>query len=347
MNKKKIFKSFLFLIYCCCCFIIGRLYFIVYSSNTSFNQSSVNIFISNRFTFEEVLAELKPYLNSLDDFILASKFKNYDKKIKSGKYKIVKGLNNNQIINLLNSKSLTVQITFNNQERLENLAGRISAQIDSDSLTLIDSFKDSIFLKKENFNKNNALSMYLPNTYEFYWNTSAIEFRERMLLEYKIFWTENRINKAKSQNLTPIQISVIASIVQKETIKVEERPLVAGVYLNRIKRKMKLQADPTVIYSLKLINNNFDTIIKRVLFSDLKINSKYNTYRNRDLPPGPICMPDISSIEAVLSPKKHSYLYFVVNPENPGYHSFSKSLSTHNIFKKKYINWLNKKRLYR
>ena len=152
---------------------------------------------------------------------------------------------------------------------------------------------------------------------------------------------------AKQQGLSPLEVITLASIVHKETIKAVERPLIAGVYLNRLKQRMRLQADPTVIYALKQKFQNFDTIIKRVLYKDLRIRSPYNTYRVKKLPLGPIAMPDISAIEAVLRPEKHSYLYFVANPEKPGYHRFASSLAQHNRNKRKYTRWLNQNKLYR
>ena len=189
--------------------------------------------------------------------------------------------------------------------------------------------------------------MYLPNSYDFFWNTSAENFRNKMWSYYQRFWSETRKNKAAAQGLSALQVINLAAIVQKETQKVDERDRVAGVYLNRLKKKMKLQADPTVIYAMKLKYQNFDTIIRRVLFKDLKIKSPYNTYKYRGLPPGPIIMPDISSIEAVLNPEQHHYLYFVANPNNPGYHLFAKNVKEHNSNKKIYTNWLNRNRIYR
>ena len=328
-------------------FILLFFYLIINQKNTSFDEKEINLFIPNKFSFEDLVLSLKPVLKSTKTFILVAKLKGYPTRIKHGKYKIIKGSSNNQIINVLRSKSLPIDLTFNNQETLEDLAGRISVQIESDSLDLIQSFRDSTFLEKNNFNSNNAISMYIPNSYEFYWNTTANEFRNRMLVEYKKFWNKSRTEKANQIKLSKIQISILASIIQKETNKTEEKPIIAGVYLNRLKRNMKLQADPTVVFSIKIKNRNFDTIIRRVLFKDLKINSKYNTYRFKGIPPGPICMPDISSIDAVLNPVTHNYLYFVANPEKPGYHNFSVKLSTHNFYRKKYIRWLNNKKLYR
>src|SRR5699024_1911088 len=183
--------------------------------------------------------------------------------------------------------------------------------------------------------------LYIPNTYEFYWNTSAEGFRDRMKTEYEKFWTENRVEKAQKLNLSKEEVISLAAIVQKETAMADERPRVAGVYLNRLKIGMLLQADPTVIYAIKRNTNDFDQVIKRVLYVDLETDSPYNTYKYPGIPPGPIAMPDISSIDAVLNPENHSYLYFVADVENFGYHKFAKTLAQHNINKQDYIRWLN------
>src|SRR5690606_31212397 len=167
-------------------------------------------------------------------------------------------------------------------------------------------------------NEATRLAMYIPNSYEFFWNTSADVFRARMLKEYKRFWNEDRLNKAKSLNLSPLQVITLASIVNKETAKVDERPRVAGLYLNRLNKNMLLQADPTVIHALKLHSGDFSTVYKRVLYKDLELDSPYNTYKYTGLPPGPITMPDISSIDAVLGPEKHNYYYMVADVEHFG-----------------------------
>ena len=315
--------------------------------NTKFENEVKYIYIKDGETFESLCNQLSPYLNSVSDFKLAAKKKGYLNRVKPGKYAINKGSNNNQIINSLRSKNLTVKVTFNNQERLENLAGRVAEQIAPDSLTLIRAFRDTNFLKQNGFSEFNALSMYLPNTYEFFWNTSALNFRDKMWKSYENFWTKARVEKANQIGLNPKDVMCLAAVVQKESQKADERPRVAGVYINRLNRKMKLQADPTIIYALKLKYKNFDTIIKRVLYKDLKVKSPFNTYLKSGLPPGPITMPDLSAIEAVLNYERHNFLYFVANPNQPGYHLFATNGRSHNRNKKVYTDWLNSNRVYR
>ena len=315
--------------------------------NTIFDQEKVYVFIKEGDNFNKVRAVLTPFLKSVSDFSKAADKKGYSTRVKSGKFILRKGSNNNEIINTLRGKSLTVRVTFNNQERIENLAGRVAQQIEPDSIELLKAFLDPNFLKANGFSIDNALGMYLPDSYDFFWNTTAENFRDKMWKYYQNFWLDERKEKLVDLGMTSLEVISLAAIVQKETQKADERPLVAGVYLNRLKRKMKLQADPTVIYAMKLKLKNFDTVIKRVLYQDLKIKSRFNTYQCKGLPPGPITMPDISSIRAVLNAEQHRYLYFVANPNKQGYHLFAKNWKEHNKNKKIYTDWLNRNRVYR
>ncbi len=319
----------------------------IFESNTSFSEKQVTVYIPTNATFKEVEVLIAPYVKDIQSFSLLAQKKGYHTRVKAGKYILKKESSNNDLIDNLRSKNTPIKIRFNNQERLEDFAGRISHQIEPDSLSLLKTFKDPQFLKESGFSTENALSMYIPNTYDFYWNTSAKEFRERMLTYYKKFWNTSRTQKAKEIGLTPIEVSSLASIVHKETVKIDERPKVAGVYLNRIKKGMRLQADPTVIYALKKNTNDWKQVIKRVLRKDLEVKSPYNTYQNTGIPPGPIFMADISAIDAVLNAQKHNYLFFVADPNNFGYHKFSKSLGQHNRYSQTYRNWVNKNKIFR
>ncbi len=319
----------------------------VFSPNTKFETETTVLYVPTGATYTELIELISPVLKDVYSFDRIARRKGYIDKIKAGRYILKKNSNNNQIINILRSKNSPVQISFNNQERLENLAGRIASQIEADSLSLLKSFKDEAFLKSKNFSLETALAMYIPNKYEFFWNTSAEQFRERMFKEYNRFWDDSRILKAKQIGLTKNEVITVASIVQKETAKVDERSRVAGVYMNRYKNGWKLDADPTVIYAIKKHRNDWDTVIKRVLYKDLEIDSPYNTYKYMTLPPGPIAMPDISSIDAVLNHEKHEYYFFVADVENFGYHKFAKTLNQHNNNKKQYVDWVNKKGIKR
>ncbi len=324
-----------------------NVYQAVFSPNTNFEEDSVIIQIPTDATYTELIEIISPSIKDIYSFDRIASRKGYSKNIKAGRYIIKKGLSNNDIVNVLRSKNTPINVTFNNQERLENLAGRIAQQIEADSTSLITAFKEEAFVQEHGFSLESALSMYIPNKYEFFWNTSAKQFRDRMLKEYTRFWEGKRTAKAKKIGLTPTQVITVASIVQKETAKVDERPRVAGVYMNRYNNGWKLDADPTVIYAIKKHRNDWQTVIKRVLYKDLELDSPYNTYKYAELPPGPITMPDISAIDAVLNYEKHEYYFFVANVENMGYHKFAKSIEQHNRNKKQYIDWINKQGIRR
>jgi UPF0755 protein len=328
-------------------FFVFKFYQLFFLSNTQFENESSFIFIDRDDTIDSLAFQLTPLLKSTDRFVAAAEKKGYAQRVRSGKYSIRKGMGNNDIINTLRSQRLTSKLVFNNQERLEDLAGRVAQQIEADSLELLTAFRDPVFLAESGFTEENVLTMFLPNTYDMFWDVDPKEFRKRMLDYYTRFWNETRRAKASKMNLAPIEVSILASIVQKEANQKEEQNRIAGVYLNRLRSGMKLQADPTVIFALKKASGNFDQVIKRVLYKDLQLNSLYNTYRYRGLPPGPIVMPDLSAIEAVLNAEEHAYLYFVASPEKPGYHLFAKDLEAHNRNKKVYTRWLNKQKIYR
>ena len=323
------------------------IYDVIFSPNTAFSEEEVNVYIPTGANYLQVREQLRPLLKDPADFDMVASKKGYQQNVKAGRFILKRGMNNNEMINVLRSRNVPVWVTFNNQERLEDLAGRIASQIEADSIQLLKTMKDSAFLEGNDFTQRNALAMYIPNKYEVFWNTSAEEFRKRMQKEYDRFWTPERLQKAEKIGLTPHEVMIVASIVQKETAKVDERKRVAGVYMNRINNGWKLDADPTVIYALKDKMQNFDTIIKRVLYKDLTIDSPYNTYKYKELPPGPIAMPDISSIDAVLNYEDHDYFYFVADVENFGYHKFSKTLAQHNANKRAYVRWINKQKINR
>ncbi|WP_299709770.1 endolytic transglycosylase MltG [uncultured Tenacibaculum sp.] len=298
------------------------------------------VYIPSNGSMDDLTKLITDFVEKTDDFNWVAEKKKFTKP-KGGKYTLKKGMSMNDLVNLFRSGNQTpVKVTFNNQDSLEKLAGRIAQQIEADSTTLLKAFKDSDFLKKNNFTEVSALGMYIPNQYEFYWNTSAEKFRNKMLSYYNKFWNASRIEKAKQHGLTKEQVITLASIVQKETAQIVERPKVAGLYLNRYKNNWPLEADPTIIYALKQKHGQ-DFIVKRVLFKDLEIKSPYNTYKNAGLPPTLIAMPDISAIDAVLSPEKHDYFFMCASIEKIGFHDFAKTLSQHNRNAAKYQRWIN------
>ena len=275
-------------------------------------------------------------------FRWVAKRKKYCDAVRPGRYLLKKGMNTNQLVNLLRSGQQTpVNVTFNNVRTFEELAGKVSAYFESDSLAFLEAFKRKDLSELHGFNDLTYKALFIPNTYEFFWNTEPEKFIERMAVEYKRFWNEERAAKAKALELTPVEVVTLASIVQEETNKNEEKAAIAGVYLNRLQKGMPLQADPTVKYA------HGDFTIRRITFEMLEIASPFNTYKNIGLPPGPICFPEVTSIEAVLNPEKHNYLYFCAKHDLSGFHSFARTLSEHNANAARYHRALNAQRIYK
>ncbi|WP_242134871.1 endolytic transglycosylase MltG [Aestuariivivens marinum] len=298
--------------------------------NTVFNNEVAYLYIPTNATYTDVRNQLQPLLDDIASFDDLAKQKKYVGNIKAGRYAIKKGMSNNDIINSIRINNLPVKLSFNNQSSLQKLAGRVSNEIEADSISLLNAMKDVNFLSENNFTEATALGMYLPNSYEFFWNTSAEAFRDRMLKEYKRFWNDDRLKKAQTLGLTPSEVIALASIVYEESKQTSEQPRIAGVYLNRMRIGMPLQADPTIKFAAYQLPKYKNTIIKRVLNVHKEIDSPYNTYKYLGLPPGLIAMPDISAIDAVLNYEKHNYLYFVADVKRIGYHKFAKTLAQHN-----------------
>jgi UPF0755 protein len=312
----------------------------IFSANTKFADKEVYVYIPTDSKYEDVKKIIAPYIENMNRFETVATKRDYPENVKPGRFLFTKGMNSYDLVKAMRI-NVPVNLAFNNQERLENFAGRIGSQIEADSLSLLATFKDSVFLKENGFTEENVLAMFIPNTYEIYWNTSAEKFRDKMIKEYRNFWNKERVAKAAKQGLTPIEATILASIVHKESVKKDERPRIAGVYLNRLRAQMPLQADPTVIYAIKKKSNDFDQVIKRVFYNDLTMASPYNTYVNLGLPPGPIAMPDITALEAVLNPEKNNFIYFCASVDRFGYHEFAATLEEHNKNAKKYSDWIN------
>jgi UPF0755 protein len=328
-------------------FILGGTYYgytayqKIYVANTKFTQKEVAVYIPGGSDYDKAKELLMPYVEDMEKFDWVAGLKKYPENVKAGKFILTQGMSNNDIIGALRNP-VVVHVSFNNQETVQRLAGRLAQQIEPDSLQILQAFTDKAFLEENGLNEDNVLSIFIPNSYEFYWNTSATKVRDKMIKEYRKFWTPERNAKAAALGLTPLQVSALASIVHKETVKTDERPRVAGVYLNRLNKGMKLEADPTVIYSIKKQSGDFDQVIKRVFFKDLVIDSPYNMYKYTGLPPGPIAMPDITAIDAVLNPEKHNYIYFCASVTNFGYHEFAVTAAQHEVNRQKYVAWVEK-----
>ena len=319
------------------------IYSVMLVPNTNFNSKEAYVFIATNAVFSEVKADLEPLLKDIESFEVLAKQKKYVNNIKAGRFLISKGMTNNDIINSIRSRNLPVKIAFNNQHSLADLANRISTQIEANSTDLLEAFSDPDFLDSNGFTNENALAMYLANSYEFFWNTSATTFRSRMLKEYNRFWNEKRVNKAQSIKLSPLEVMALAAIVHEESKQASEQDRIAGVYLNRLKDGWPLQADPTLKFAAYQLTTYRNKTIKRILNKHKTIVSPYNTYMYKGLPPGLIAMPDLSAVEAVLNFETHSFYYFAANAEKPGFHSFAKTLRGHNKNAKAYQAYLNRK----
>ncbi|WP_136481434.1 endolytic transglycosylase MltG [Cognatitamlana onchidii] len=341
MYIKKILLAIVILGLVVAAFFANFVYKAMLKPNTAFNNESAYIYVATNSGYEAVRTQLEPLLLDIDSFDDLAEQKKYMTNIKAGRYEIKKGMTNNDIINSIRSKNLPIKLSFNNQETLNKLAGRIATQIEADSLSLLEVMNNDAFLKENQFTKATALGMYVPNSYEFFWNTSATQFRDRMLTEYKRFWNNTRISRAKGIGMTPNEVITLASIVHEESKQASEQPRIAGVYINRLKIGMPLQADPTLKFAAYQLPEYKNTVIKRVLNVHKEIDSPYNTYKYRGLPPGLIAMPDISAIDAVLNYEEHKYLYFAADAKRFGYHKFAKTLSQHNVNARAYQRYLS------
>lgn len=322
-----------------------RTYNAIMKPNTMItNDGEVSLYIHSDDDFETIKNKL--YSDSViinrRSFEWLAKKLDYPQYIKSGHYVIKDGMNNNQLLNMLRSGSqIPIDFTFNNIRTIEQFAKEADDQLELDSLSILKALNEDSLLKEMGFKKESFASLFIPNTYELYWNINPKDFIEKMTNEYKKFWNDTRLQKAKEINLTPIEVSILASIVDKETTKTSEMSRIAGVYLNRINKRWLLQADPTLVFALG------DFEIKRVLDVHKEIESPYNTYKYIGLPPGPICIPSIAAIDAVLNAEKHRYFYFCAKDDLSGFHVFARNIREHNINAEKYRKALNKKRIYK
>ena len=321
-----------------------ELYSIIYGPNVGLSKDKVYFYIPTGSTFQDVSNALvkQGFIHSQTTFDWVSEQKKYKLNIRPGRYRLKNGMSNNELVNLLRAGlQEPVMVTFNNVRLREELAGKIGKLIEADSTAIINLLNNNSFVATYGFNTSTFLTLFLPNTYEFWWNTSAEGFVERMATEYKNYWTAERRQKAKRLGLSQSEVSILASIVQKETNKNDEKPTVAGVYLNRLKKGMLLQADPTLVYA------NRDFGARRVLNKHKIIDSPYNTYKYKGLPPGPICLPSINSIDAVLDAQSHNYLYFCAKADNSGYHSFASNYADHLKNAREFQRELNRRKVYR
>jgi len=289
-------------------------------------KTSSYLYIPTGSDFDRVVQILnqRHILKNETTFSLVAKWKHYPEKVKPGKYRIHRNMNNDELVNLLRSgRQEPVRIAFNNVRTRQDLAGKIARQIEADSVSIMQLLNDHQYLSQFGTSPQEALTLFIPDTYEFFWNTSADQFIQRMAEEQKKFWTVARKERMTRAGLDITSVVTLASIVEKETVKDREKPLIAGVYMNRLKKGWPLQADPTLIFAWN------DYSIKRVMKKHMEINSPYNTYQHTGLPPGPICLPSVASIDAVLNFAQNDYMYFCAREDFSGYHNFAATLAEH------------------
>lgn len=315
----------------------------VMQPNLAINKPS-HFYIPTGSTYNDVYRLLteQELLKRPATFNWLSEKKNYHNRVLPGRYLLMPGMGNNALINLLRSgKQDPLMLTFNNIRTKEQLASVISQSIETDSVSIMALFNDEVFLAEYGHHPETALLLFIPNTYEFFWNTSARQLFDRMAREYNRYWNDQRLALAERIGLTPVEAMILASIVQRETTKAGEMARIAGVYINRLNRNMLLQADPTVVYAVG------DFSINRVLNRHLAIDSPYNTYKYPGLPPGPIGLPEPQTIDFVLNHEAHDYLFFCARDDFSGYHAFASTYSEHLANARRYHRALNQRQIMR
>ncbi len=344
MKKKLRFLFFLF----ASIFLIlfGLAYKLLLADNVIDIAGAKNriLYIHTGYTYDSVLAVLQreKMLKNMKSFEWIADKMHYKEHVRAGRYILSNYAGTLMIVRKLrNGQQDPVRITFNNIQNKDQLADKISQKIEATKPELLREFNDPHFLDSLDLTEDNFPTIFLANTYEFYWNTSARQFIERMLKEYNKFWNEERVKKAQALGLSPTEITILASIIQKESTHYDEYPTIAGVYINRLHRSMPLQADPTIVFALNKLGEK-----RRVYKEDLKIQSPYNTYTNAGLPPGPICIPEMKSIDETLNAEDHNYLYFCARDDFSGYSVFAATWEEHLENARRYQKALNDRNIH-
>jgi UPF0755 protein len=306
------------------------------------NKTTFFLYIPTGSTYNDVLAllEINNIIQNRQTFDWAAKKKKYPDNIHPGRYRIANHMSNNELINMLRSGfQEPVNLVINIARTPDDLAEKISTQLEARKEDLSALMNDQDYLQQYGFDKRTVMGMFLPNTYEIWWNTSADALFKRMHKEYKKFWNRERTGRAAELNFTKNQVITLASIIISETNKEDEYRRIAGVYINRLNQGIRLQADPTIKFAL----GDFER--KRILTADTFIDSPYNTYTHDGLPPGPIALPTITAIDAVLKYEKHDYIYFCAKEDFSGYHNFARTLDQHNKNARSYQKALNRRNI--
>ncbi len=339
-GKSTLLKRSLLIIGCLAAGALVYVSYRVFGSNTRAFGDNKYFYIHTGSTYNDVVDGLQQQgiIRNASSFNWLAKELGYPAKVKAGRYKISHGMSNFDIVKMLRSgKQSPVTLVINKLRTKEDFVHKVSNNLEADSTTLRAMLKDQVYLRQFGLDTNTVMCAVVPNTYEFYWNTSADAAFRKLEKAMDNFWTDERKAKAKALGLTPIQVTILASIVEEETNKNDEKPLVSSVYLNRYRKGMRLQADPTVKFALQ------DFGLKRIREGHTQFDSPYNTYRYEGLPPGPICTPSEKSITAVLNTPETDYLYFCARADFSGYHAFAATYSEHLENARKYQAELNKR----
>jgi len=311
---------------------------------TAFSEPSKVLYIRTGAGLDEVIDSLEAIgaIEHAAGFRWLSERKNYTARVRPGRYRIEKGMSLNALVNRLRSgEQEPVRVTFANIAYVHELAGKLGRVLEPDSLDFLQAFMDPDLQREVGLNTETIISLFIPDTYEFWWTTTPEQFVKRMRRERDAFWNMERVRKANEHGLTPTEVATLASIVQSETVQMGDAPRIAGVYLNRLRIGMPLQADPTLKFALGLRD------IQRVLNADKEVDSEYNTYKHTGLPPGPITMPEPRFIDAVLDAPRHDFLYFCARADLSGYSDFSKTYEQHLVNAKRYQKALNERGIRR
>lgn len=321
-----------------------KIYEDVLSPNVNIEEGeTLYLYVHTNESFDTLAGEIegKQVLRNPQALTRLVKLLRYQDRIKPGRYKLTHDMGNMELIRLLVSgRQEPFDITFRYAERKEDFAAFWGRNLEADSMQLLERLNDPAFAASVGLTTENILTLFVPNTYNFYWNTSADKLLAKLIGAHDDFWDSTRVNKAQQLGLTQAEVGILASIVQKETNNVPEMPVVAGVYYNRVKRGMPLQADPTIIYAMN------DRSIRRVAGPMLSIESPYNTYRHTGLPPGPICVPSVQAVNAVLNMQPHRYIYFCAKEDFSGCHNFAESFAQHQLNARKYQRELNRRGIH-
>jgi UPF0755 protein len=275
---------------------------------------------------------------ALDGLNRLASWYDYDSNVRTGRYAIEPGKKALDVFRQLrNGQQTPVMLTVPEVRTMDRMAGRLARKLMLDSTEIAYALTNQDYCLQMGYDTTTIACLFVPNTYEVYWNTSLDALMKRMEREHNAYWSQERINLAQSQGLTPNEVVTLASIIDEETANSQEKPTIAGMYLNRLHRGMLLQADPTVKYALR------DFTLRRILNRHLTVDSPYNTYLYPGLPPGPIRVPSVEAVEAVLHPAVHDYLYMCAKEDFSGTHNFARTLAEHNQNARRYQQALNQR----